>query len=186
MENFGVIAFAVVIALTIIIIFNTMIGRKNRVQFAFAGIDAQLKKRFDLIPNLISSVERYMKHESEVLVKLTSLRANAVSGTANTDDLVKMDKQLTSTLRTVFAMAENYPQLQASANFLQLQGSLNETEEQIAAARRAFNAAVTEYNNGCEMFPLTIAARMMGYKTKLWFEASESERKSVNVKEMWS
>jgi LemA protein len=97
-----------------------------------------------------------------------------------------MDKQLTSTLRTVFAMAENYPQLQASANFLQLQGSLNETEEQIAAARRAFNAAVTEYNNGCEMFPLTIAARMMGYKTKLWFEASESERKSVNVKEMWS
>lgn len=169
-----------------VVLFNTMVGRKNRVQFAFAGIDAMLKKRFDLIPNLISAVERYMKHEREVLQQLTSLRARAVAGNMATDDLVQMDNQLTGALRSVFAMAENYPQLQASQNFLQLQGSLNETEEQIAASRRAYNAAVTDYNNGCGMFPLNIVAAMMGYKQMNWFEIPENERQNVNVKELWS
>lgn len=169
-----------------IVLFNTLVGRKNRVQFAFSGIDTQLKKRFDLIPNLIATVERYMQHEQQVLQQLTSLRSQAVRGTATTDELVQMDNQLTSTLRSVFALSENYPQLRASENFIQLQGALNETEEQIAAARRAYNAAVTDYNNGCEMFPLNIVARMMGYRTRLWFEISEAERQNVSVKELWS
>ncbi len=169
-----------------IVLFNTMVGRKNRVQFAFSGIDTQLKKRFDLIPNLIATVERYMQHEQQVLQQLTSLRSQAVRGTATTDDLVQMDNQLTSALRSVFALSENYPQLRASENFIQLQGALNETEEQIAAARRAYNAAVTDYNNCCEMFPLNVVARIMGYRTKLWFEISEAERQNVNVKGLWS
>lgn len=100
----------------------TMDGLKNRVQFAFSGIDTQLKKRFDLIPNLIATVERYMQHEQQVLQQLTSLRSQAVRGTATTDELVQMDNQLTSTLRSVFALSENYPQLRASENFIQLQG----------------------------------------------------------------
>lgn len=179
-------AISSVLILAMIIIFNSMVGRKNRVNFAFAGMDAMLKKRFDLIPNLISTVERYMQHERTVLDELTRLRAQAVAGGGRTDDLVQLDNQLSSSLRTVFAMAENYPQLQASENFLQLQGALNETEEQIAASRRAYNAAVTDYNNGCEMFPLNIAAGMMGYKPKTWFEIPEAERKNVSVKELWS
>lgn len=176
----------VVFGLISIALFNSMVGRKNRVQFAFAGIDSQLKKRFDLIPNLISTVERYMQHEQQVLQQLTTLRSQAVRGGMATDELVQIDNQLTSTLRSVFAMAENYPQLQASGNFIQLQGALNETEEQIAAARRAYNAAVTDYNNGCEMLPLSLVARLMGYRTKVWFEISEAERQNVSVKGLWS
>lgn len=168
-----------------IVLFNTMVGRKNRVQFAFSGIDTQLKKRFDLIPNLIATVERYMQHEQQVLQQLASLRSQAVRGTTTTDDLVQMDNQLTSTLRSVFALSENYPQLRASENFIQLHGALNETEEQISAARRASNAAVTDYNNGCEMFPLSVVARMMGYHSKVWFEISEAERQNVSVKGLW-
>lgn len=180
------LAIVCVLVITTIILFNTMVGRKNRVQFAFAGMDTMLKKRFDLVPNLVSAVERYMTHEREVMLQLTSLRAKAVSGSATTDDLVQMDNQLTGALRSVFAMAENYPQLLASQNFLQLQGALNETEEQIAASRRAYNAAVTDYNNGCGMFPLNMVARLMGYQPKAWFEISDTERQNVSVKEMWS
>jgi len=180
------IAAAVLAVIVVVLLFNTMVGRKNRVQFAFAGIDTMLKKRFDLIPNLFSAVERYMKHERETLTELTTLRARAVAGGMATNDLVKMDNQLTSALRSVFAMAENYPQLRASDNFLQLQGALNETEEQIAASRRAYNAAVTDYNNGCGMFPLNIVANMMGYRVMVWFEISDVERRNVSVKELWS
>ena len=177
---------AALLLLVGMVLFNTMVGRKNRVQFAFSGIDTQLKKRFDLIPNLIATVERYMRHEQQVLLQLTSLRSQAVRGGSETDDLVKLDNQLTSALRSVFALAENYPQLRASENFIQLQGALNETEEQIAAARRAYNAAVTDYNNGCEMFPLSLVARMMGYRTRLWFEISEAERQNIKVRGLWS
>lgn len=180
------ITAAALVVITVIILFNTMVGRKNRVQFAFAGIDTMLKKRFDLIPNLISAVERYMKHERETLTELTTLRAKAVAGGLATDDLVQLDNQLTSALRSVFALAENYPQLRASDNFLQLQGALNETEEQIAASRRAYNAAVTDYNNGCGMFPLSVVASLMGYRPMAWFEISEAERRNVSMKELWS
>lgn len=179
-------ATAVVTILTVIILFNTMVGRKNRVEFAYAGMDTMLKKRFDLVPNLVATVERYMKHEREVLQQLTELRSRAVAGSATTDDLVQLDNSLSSALRSVFALAENYPQLQASDNFLQLQGALNETEEQIAASRRAYNAAVTDYNNGCGMFPLSVAARMMGCRPRAWFEISETERRNVDVRGMWS
>ena len=165
----------------VIVLVNTMVGRKNKVEFAFAGIDAMLKKRFDLIPNLVSSVDRYMSHEREVLEEITKLRSRAVTGNIETDDLVRLDNQLTTALHRVFALTEGYPALRASENFLQLQASLNETEEQISAARRAYNAAVTEYNNGCGMFPLSIVARVMGYRSKPCFEIAEEERRSVKV-----
>jgi len=182
-----ILAGAALLALIIVILlFNTMVGRKNRVQFAFAGIDAMLKKRFDLIPNLVSAVESYMNHEREVFLQLAAIRSKAVAGGMGTDDLVQLDNRLTSALRSVFALAENYPQLRASDNFLQLQGSLNETEEQIAASRRAYNAAVNDYNNGCSMFPLNVVASLMGYKPMAWFEISDAERRNVIVRELWS
>lgn len=172
--------------LAAILMINTLVGRKNRVSNAFASIDAMLKMRFDLIPNLVSTVERYMKHEREVLEKLTRWRSQAASGTLSSDDMISIDNQVSQAMRTLFAQAENYPQLMASESFLQLQGSLNETEAQIAASRRAYNAAVTDYNNGCEMLPLNIFAAILGYKTKVWFEIPENERKSINVGGMWS
>lgn len=178
-------ATALVLLLTIIL-FNTMVGRKNRVQFAFAGIDTQLKKRFDLLPNLIATVERYMQHEQQVLQQLTSLRAQATTGNLESDALVQLDNRMASAFRSVFALSESYPQLRASETFVQLQGAINETEEQLAASRRAYNAAVTDYNNGYGMFPLSMVARLMGYRTQAWFEASATERATVNVKELWS
>ena len=171
--------------LTAILMINTLVGRKNRVSNAFASIDAMLKMRFDLIPNLVSTVERYMKHEREVLEELTRWRSQAASGTLTSDALVSLDNQVSQAMRTLFAQAENYPQLMASESFLHLQGSLNETEAQIAASRRAYNAAVTDYNNGCEMFPLNIFAGLLGYKIKAWFDIPDRERQSINLGGMW-
>lgn len=179
MQNWVWIAAAAAVALVLIVLFNTLIGKKNRVQFAFASIDAQLKKRYDLIPNLVSSCEKYMGYEEKLLKELTETRSKAVSG--SDDDKIAMDAKLSSQLRSVFALAENYPDLKAAETFAMLQRSLNEVEEQLAASRRAFNAAVTEYNNAVQMFPTNIAALVLGYRTKAWFEATAEEREPVKV-----
>jgi LemA protein len=164
-----------------VIVFNTMIGRKNMVGNAFASLDAMLKKRFDLIPNLVSACERYMTYERGILDELTTLRSRAASGRLTEADEAQIDTQVTKALKTFFAVAENYPQLRASDSFVLLERSLNEVEEQISAARRTFNAAVTSYNNACEMVPTNIAARLMGYEKKKWFEIPETEREPVKV-----
>ena len=164
-----------------IAMFNAMVGRKNQVEYALSSIEAQLKKRFDLIPNLVAVAEKYLKYESGVLEELTRCRAKVVSGNLEESELMQIDAQVGKTIGRLFAVAENYPQLRASEPFLHLQASLNEVEEQLAASRRAFNAAVTDFNNGCEMFPLNIVARMMGYMTKQWFQIPEEERQPVKV-----
>lgn len=179
-----VIILLVVAALVLIIIIsmvNSLIGRKNQVAYAFASIDAMLKKRYDLIPNLIATVEKYMTYESGVLQEITNCRTRAISGNLAEGERVALDNQIGKSLRTLFAVAENYPALRASDSFLHLQGSLNEIEEQLSASRRTFNAAVTDYNNGVEMFPLSLVAGMMGYRTKIWFEIPEEERHPVRV-----
>jgi LemA protein len=174
-SGFGVVLLAVML-------FNTLIGRKNRVSYAFASIDAMLKKRYDLIPNIVTVVEKYMAYERKVLEELTSLRAKAVSGNFDDAEKITLDKQISGALRSIIAVAENYPALKANENFLHLQKSLNEVEEQISASRRAYNAAVTDYNNAIEMFPFNLAATMMSYKQKAWFEIPEEERKPVIIK----
>lgn len=146
------------------------------------SIDAMLKKRYDLIPNLVTVVEKYMVYEKKVLEELTLLRAKVVSDNLNDEEKITLDKQIDKALRSIIAVAENYPALKASENFLHLQKSLNEIEEQISASRRAYNAAVTDYNNGVEMFSLNIAARIMGYRQKPWFEIPDEERKPVVIK----
>jgi len=176
-----VLCAAAGLMLVVALLFNSLVGRKNRVEFAFASIDAMLKKRFDLIPNLVAVAEKYMSYEKGVLAELTGCRTRAVSGNLGADGLVELDHQVGSALRTVFAVAENYPQLRASEPFLQLQGSLNEVEEQLSASRRAYNAAVTDYNNGCGMFPLSLVARLIGYRQKPWFQTPDNERQPVQV-----
>ena len=161
--------------------FNSMVRRKNQVEYALASIDAQLRKRFDLIPNLIAVVEKYMSYEQTALEGLTALRARAASGGLNEKERFELDSQMAGTMKSLFAVAESYPHLRASSSFLHLQGSLNEVEEQLAAARRAYNAAVTDYNNGCEMLPLSLVASTMGYRLRPWFEISAEERQPVKV-----
>jgi LemA protein len=175
------LAAAVIAIITIVWMFNTLIGRKNNVAYAFSSIDAMLKKRYDLIPNLVATVEKYMAYEGGVLEKLTGLRAKAIAGSLSEEETAELDNQMTKALRSLFAVAENYPALRASEPFVHLQASLNEVEEQLSAARRAFNAAVTDYNNGVEMFPLNLVARAMGYTQKVWFEIPEEERRPVRV-----
>jgi LemA protein len=175
------LAAAALVLIIVVTMVNTLIGRKNQVANAFASIDTMLKKRYDLIPNLVATVEKYMTYERGVLDQLTACRARAISGSAGEEERVELHNQVGRALRTVFAVAENYPALRASESFLHLQASLNEVEEQLSASRRAYNASVTDYNNGVEMFPLSLVARAMGYRTKPWFEIPEEERQPVRV-----
>ena len=179
MGNWILIGALVVVALILVVLFNSVIGRKNQVEFAFASVDAQLKKRYDLIPNLVAACEKYMGYENNLLKELTETRSKATQ--ASPDDRVAMDGTLSSQLRSVFALAENYPDLKAAETFTMLQRSLNEVEEQLAAARRTFNAAVTVYNNAVQMFPTNVVAAIMGFRTRTWFEAAPEEREAVKV-----
>jgi LemA protein len=173
--------FFLFLVLIFVVLYNSLVGKKNQVENAFAGMDAQLKKRYDLIPNLVAAVQKYMNHEKSTLEELTTLRTKALSGNLSSNERVDIDNKISKVLGGVMVAVENYPNLKASDNFVQLQGSLNEVEEQISASRRAFNAAVTSYNNGIEMFPTNIVASMMGYDRKQVFEISEAERQNVNV-----
>ncbi len=162
-------------------VYNSLVWKKNAVANGFAAVDALLKKRYDLIPNLVSTVKIYMRHEAKVLEEITALRAKAVSGTLSDDEAVAINDKLSKAIGGIMVAVENYPNLKASRNFTQLQRSLNEIEEQISAARRAYNAAVTDYNNAVEMFPSNIIASMMGYKPKKLFEITEAERGNPDI-----
>ena len=177
------IILGVVLGLAVIIamMYNGLINKKNQVENAFGGMDAQLKKRYDLIPNLISSVQTYMKHESDTLTEITELRTKAISGGLSNDDKVDLDNKITSKLGGIMVAVENYPDLKASDNFIQLQRSLNEVEEQISASRRSYNASVTDLNNGIEKFPSNIIAGMMNLARKEVFEIPETQRENVDV-----
>jgi len=175
-----IVVLAIVVLIPVVL-YNSLIAKKNQVNNAFASTDALLKKRYDLIPNLIATVKTYMQHEQKTLIDITEMRSKAVSGQLSDDEKVDLDNKLTKAIGGIMVAVENYPDLKANQNFLQLQASLNEIEEQISAARRAYNAAVTDFNNAVEMFPTNMMASVMNYKQKKLFEISEQERKNVNV-----
>ena len=179
------IIIAVLAILFVIFLYNTLIAKKNQVTNVFGSIDALLKKRYDLIPKLITTVKQYMKHERELLEKITELRAKAVSGQISDDQKVDLENKITKVLGGIMVAVENYPDLKANQNFLQLQGSMNEVEEQISAARRAYNAAVTDYNNAVEMFPTNILASMMSYKMKNVFEIPDEQRQDIDTEKLF-
>jgi LemA protein len=172
-------------ALVLVLIYNSLVGKKNAVEQAFASIDVYLKKRYDLVPNLVAAVKEYMKHEAGTLERITALRARAADPNLSTDDKVALNNELGTALGGIRVAVEAYPQLKANENFMQLQRSLNEIEEQLAASRRSFNAAVTEFNNAVEMFPTNLMAGMMGYRRRPLFETPEAERKNVNVGQLF-
>lgn len=176
-----ILIILLVVVLIPVFLYNNLVAKKNQVNNVFASVDTLLKKRYDLIPNLVSTVKTYMEHERGTLTDITEMRAKAVSGQLSSDEKVELDNKISKMIGGIMVAVENYPQLKANESFLQLQASLNEIEEQISAARRAYNAAVTDYNNAVEMFPTNIMASMMSYKQKKVFEISEEERKNVDV-----
>ncbi|MDD5669176.1 MAG: LemA family protein [Candidatus Omnitrophica bacterium] len=180
-----VLAGTVIIAFVMILAYNSLISQKNEVQNVFASVDALLKKRYDLIPNLISTVQNYMQYEKGTLKEITELRARAVSGQLSNDEKVEVENKLSKALGGIMVAVENYPDLKANQNFLQLQAALNEVEEQISAARRAYNAAVRDYNNSVQMFPSTIVASILNFKSASFFAAKEMERENVNAGELF-
>jgi len=165
----GIIIAAVVAILVIWVIasYNGFIKAKNNVEESFSTMDVYLKKRYDLIPNLVETVKGYAKHETETL---------------NMEDKIQGENMLTGTLRSLFAVAENYPDLKANENFMDLQGQLRQVEEDIANARKYYNAVVKLYNNKCEMFPTNILAGLFHFDQKPMFEVeTEAERQNVKV-----
>jgi len=180
-----VIGLLVVLFLLIIGLYNSLVRRKNDVEKAFASVDVMLKKRYDLIPNLVETVKSYMKHEKSLLTELTTLRTQAVSGEMGEDERIALENKITKGISGIMVAVENYPDLKASQNFLQLQAAWNEAEEQISASRRAFNAAVTTFNNKVETFPSNVMAGMMGYKRRTLFEIPEVERQNVSAKKLF-
>lgn len=173
------------LVLIAILIYNSLIGKKNQVDNIFAGVDAVLKKRFDLIPNLVASVSQYMEHEKATLEKVTELRAQAMKHGITNDQKVALDAKLTAALGFITVAMEAYPDLKANENVMHLQRSLNEVEEQISAARRAYNQAVTDLNNAIEMFPTNIVAEWMHLQRRAVFEITGNERQNVNVSELF-
>ena len=174
-----------VVGIVLILMYNSLVSKKNQVENIFASVDTQLKKRYDLIPNLVATVSKYMKHEKSLLTEVTKLRAEASKPNISDEHKIALDAKVTSALGSIMVAVESYPDLKANENVMHLQRSLNEVEEQIAASRRAYNQAVTDYNNAIEMIPTNMMASIMNYKRKEVFEISKGERKNVNVKELF-
>jgi len=174
-----------VVAVILVLMYNSLVSKKNQVENIFASVDAVLKKRYDLIPNLVASVSKYMEHEKSLLEQVTKLRAEANKPNVSEHQKIELDAKVTSALGSIMVAVENYPELKANENMIHLQHSLNEIEEQIAAARRAYNQAVTDYNNAIEMIPTNFMASAMRYTRKEVFEIPESQRQNVDVKELF-
>ena len=174
------------IALIAILMYNSLIGKKNQVENIFAGVDAVLKKRFDLIPNLVASVSQYMEHEKSTLEKVTEYRAQAMKPGISNDQKIALDAKLTSALGAINIAMEAYPDLKANENVMHLQRSLNEIEEQISAARRAYNQSVTDLNNAIEMFPTNLMAGWMNLSRRTVFEITVTERQNVDVNNLFN
>lgn len=168
------------------VLYNTLIRRKNQIEYAYGAIDAMLKKRYDLIPNLVETVKQYMTYEQDTLAKIISLReqVHAQPGMP-AEDRIRTEDNITNLLGKVRIAIENYPELKANSNFIQLQGTWTEIEEQLSAARRTYNSAVTSYNNTVEMFPSNIVANMMNYQRKEVLAIPEVERQAPNAKELF-
>ncbi|MES2208772.1 MAG: LemA family protein [Chloroflexota bacterium] len=174
-----ILVILVVAALFVIGIYNGLVGRRNRVDEALAQIEVQLKRRHDLIPNLVNAVKGYMGFEQSVLTKVTEARANAVSaGAQGVAAQAQAENMLTSTLRSLFSVVENYPDLKANQNVLSLQEELTTTENQISFSRQNYNATVLDYNTSIQTVPAVIFAGMFGFTKRDFFDA---EPEAANV-----
>ncbi|MCI4462691.1 MAG: LemA family protein [Caldisericum sp.] len=174
------IGILILVVLWFIATYNSFINLKNRVENAWAQIDVQLKRRYDLIPNLVETVKGYAAHEKEIFEKLGELRAKAM-GATSVKDIGDANNQISATLKTLFAIAENYPELKANENFLKLQEELTNTENKIAFARQFYNDIVMQYNAKQQRIPDMFVARMMNLTPKEYYPVEEEARGPVKV-----
>jgi LemA protein len=179
-----VLIVIVVVGIAGVSMYNSLVRRRNMVDQAFSTIDVQLTQRYDLIPKLVETVKQYMTHERSLLEEIVRLRSQAVA-THDPVEKVRVDNDLTRAMGRLNVTMENYPQLKASDTFVQLQRSLNEVEEQLAAARRSYNAAVTDYNNSVQTFPSSLIAGSMGFGLRQTFVAEEGKRRDVDMKSLF-
>ncbi len=171
----------VVLVVAGIAIYNGLVQSRNRVDEAWSDIEVQLKRRYDLIPNLVNTVKGYAKHEEGVFTKVTAARATAMAAPTPGQKLAA-ENQLSQTIRSLFAVAENYPELKANQNFLQLQGDQTDTEDKIQAARRFYNGNVRDYNTKIQTFPSNLFAGMLGFTAKTFFDDdNKAIQQPVNV-----
>jgi LemA protein len=178
-----IIIVLVVLGLLVIAPYNTLVRSRNEVKNAWSSIDVQLKRRYDLIPNLIETVKGYAGHERKTLEAVVQARQQAINSSGNAEERAKVENALTSALRSLFAVAEAYPDLKANQNFLALQEELANTENKIGFARQFYNDAVKLYKNRVEMFPSNIVANMFGFKAEPFFEVeSAADRTTPQVK----
>lgn len=175
----GIVVFLII--LYVISTYNTLIKLRNRVKDQWAQIEVQLKRRFDLIPNIVETVKGYAKHESDTLKGVIEARNKfTVAGTK--EDEMKANNELTGAIRQLFALSESYPELKADTSFLKLQSNLEETEDKISSARQFYNDTVLTYNNKVEMVPSNIVASIFKFKKATFFETSEEDKKTPEVK----
>ena len=174
-----VLIIAAVVAVAAIVIYNGLVTAKVRVEEAWSDITVQLKRRYDLIPNLVSTVKGYATHEKDTLENITKARSEAMNaqGVAAT---AAAENQIQAALKSLFAVAENYPDLKANQNFLDLQAQLVDTEDKIQASRRFYNGSVRDLNTKIQVFPTNIFAKLFGFKEREFFEVSEAEQAAVS------
>lgn len=180
------LVFLLVIVAWIVIIFNQFVSLRNRVKNAYSNIDVMLKKRFDLIPQLVETVKGYMKHEQDVLSKITQIRSQLSSDKLTEKEHVSINNELTDTIGKVFVAVERYPDLKASTQFLHLQKALTEIEEQLSASRRSYNMYVTHFNILLEKFPSNLIGKFGGFEKKILFKATMEEKNVPQFHKEWS
>ena len=179
-SNIIILIVIIVLIVWIVSMYNSLINLRNRVKNAWSQIDVQLKRRTDLIPNLVETVKGYAKHEKGVFEEVTKARSNVINA-QSVQENQEANNQLTGALKTLFAVAENYPDLKASKNFQELQAQLSETEDKIAYSRQFYNDTVMMYNNKIQMFPSNIIANQFNFIEAEFFETEESARSVPKV-----
>lgn len=179
----GIIIAIVVVGLLLYVIgtYNTLVGLRNKVEDSWAQIEVLLKRRTDLIPNLVEVVKGYAKHEEETLKEVVEIRNKAMGATTKEDEM-KASGEVSNALSRLFALTESYPDLKANTNFIDLQNNLKETEDKLSFSRQFYNDTVLKYKDKLQMFPSNIVANLFSFKPAVFFEASEEDRKVPEVK----
>ena len=178
---YGALAFVFLVLFAVALSYNRFVQQRNLIRDSWADVDTELRRRYDLIPNLVATVKGYAAHESEIMDRLTDARATAIAATGPPDDQARAETPLIGALRGVLAVAEKYPTLKASENFLALQKELSGTEDRLQAARRFYNANVRDYNRRVQSVPSSVMASLFGFHEEKFFEVEEAVRAAPQV-----
>ena len=179
------IGIILVLGVIMVSMYNGLIKKKNNVENSFSGIDVILKKRYDLIPNLVETVKAFMNHERGLLTEVTKLRSQAMQPNISSDEKVKLNNQISKTMGNIMVAVERYPDIKSNTNFLQLQSTWENIENELSGARVFYNSTVLELNNAIEMFPSNLVAGFMKLYPREFFETPEEEKKNVDAKELF-